>query len=326
MPKFTDTISIQVYAGHGGAGAVSFRREKYIPKGGPDGGDGGKGGNVYLESDRRYYNMSHLFKDRKYKAGKGGQGMGDNRHGGDGDDLTVKVPPGTQVIDKESGAVIADLVKEGDRCLVAQGGIGGKGNAFFKSSTHQAPRFSQKGMPGEEKEITLNLKLIADVGLVGLPNAGKSTLLSRATNAKPKIGDYPFTTLIPNLGVVDRDNGKTYTIADIPGIIEGAHKGHGLGLSFLRHIERVSVILFLIDATEQDPLYNLQLLESELSTYNRDMLSRPSYIVLTKSDLLDNEEIAQKKSLFNTDHVVALSSLQGQGVENLLEILDSLME
>ena len=181
-------------------------------------------------------------------------------------------------------------------------------------------------MPGEEKEITLNLKLIADVGLVGLPNAGKSTLLSRATNAKPKIGDYPFTTLIPNLGVVDRDNGKTYTIADIPGIIEGAHKGHGLGLSFLRHIERVSVILFLIDATEQDPLYNLQLLESELSTYNRDMLSRPSYIVLTKSDLLDNEEIAQKKSLFNTDHVVALSSLQGQGVENLLEILDSLME
>ncbi|HRZ27819.1 MAG TPA: 50S ribosome-binding GTPase, partial [Spirochaetota bacterium] len=183
MSKFTDTITISVQAGHGGPGAVAFRREKYIPKGGPDGGDGGKGGDVFLEADRRYYNLSHLFKDRVYKAENGKQGMGDNRHGKDGGDLIIKVPPGTQILDDNEN-VIADLVEEGMRCLVATGGVGGRGNTFFKTSTHQTPRFAQPGMPGDEKFLVLNLKLIADIGLVGLPNAGKSTLLSRLTNAR----------------------------------------------------------------------------------------------------------------------------------------------
>jgi len=326
LSKFTDTITIHVEAGHGGAGAVAFRREKYVPKGGPDGGDGGKGGNVFIEADRRYYNLSHLFKDRLYKAERGEQGMGDNRHGRDGADLTIKVPPGTQVIDAGEEIVIADLVDEGVPCLVAAGGIGGKGNAFFKSSTHQTPRFSQPGMPGEEKSLTLNLKLIADIGLVGLPNAGKSTLLSKLTRAKPKIADYPFTTLIPNIGVVERDSGMIYKIADIPGIIEGAHMGHGLGLSFLQHIERVKIILYLIDVTEDDPVYNLELLKSELETYNRELPLKPSYFVLTKIDLADDDEREKKMGLLGGNNIIGISAVRGDNLDRLAEILDGFME
>ena len=232
MPKFTDSITINIKAGDGGQGAVSFHREKYVPKGGPDGGDGGKGGNVYVVADRRYYNLSHFFKNKPYHAKRGGQGMSKNRHGADGEDLIIQVPPGTQVIDAETGDLLADLIQEDVKVMIAVGGIGGKGNAFFKSSTHQAPMMAQDGLPGLELNITLNLKLIADIGLVGLPNAGKSSLLSVLTNAKPKIADYPFTTLIPNLGMLSTEK-AIYSIADIPGIIEGAHKGHGLGLSFL---------------------------------------------------------------------------------------------
>ncbi len=326
MSKFTDTIKISLCAGHGGAGSVSFRREKYIPKGGPDGGDGGAGGNVFFEADRRYYNLSHLYKDLVYRAGKGGYGMGDNRHGADGTDLTIKVPPGTQIIDASSGEVLADLIDEGAPVMVARGGIGGKGNAFFKSSTHQSPRFAQEGMPGEEKTLILNLKLIADVGLVGLPNAGKSTLLARLTRAKPKIADYPFTTLIPNLGVVERDSGLVYKIADIPGIIEGAHRGHGLGLSFLQHIERVKIILYLIDASDEDPAYNLRLLKSELATYNSELPDRPGCIVLTKRDLVSEEDVAEKRELIGHGPVIAISAVSGENIEKLLDIIDGLME
>ncbi len=325
MAKFTDTITIRIKAGNGGAGAVSFMREKYIPKGGPDGGDGGRGGDVYIEADRRYYNLSHFFKDRLYRADNGQQGMGSHRSGKRGEDLVIKVPPGTQVIDTENAELLADLVEEGSRFRVAEGGMGGKGNAFFKSSTHQTPRFSQPGVKCEESRITLNLKLIADIGLVGLPNAGKSTLLSKLTNAKPKIGDYPFTTLTPNLGIVEMKNGKVYRIADIPGIIEGAHRGQGLGLSFLRHIERVKIILFMIDSTESDPAYNLDLLKSELNFYNKELINKPYYIIITKSDLVEKEYLDEVKNELKDERIIPVSSVTGENLEELIDIINKLM-
>jgi GTP-binding protein len=325
MPKFTDTITIKVRAGKGGAGCVSFFREKFIPKGGPDGGDGGKGGDVYIEADNNYHNLSHFFRDRVYRAGGGHPGSGQNCHGADGADLVLKVPSGTSITD-EDGTVIADLTAGGERVLVCRGGIGGKGNAFFKSSTHQTPRFAQPGMPGEEKNIILNLKLIAQVGLVGLPNAGKSTLLSAITNARPKIADYPFTTLTPNLGVLSLKDGTACTIADIPGIIEGAHKGLGLGLSFLQHIERVKAILYLIEITETDPRYNLDLLRSELKSYNPALVAKPHYIVLTKSDLVSDGEIRERSEALGEDRVVVLSAKNGHNMGQLVEIIEMLME
>jgi GTP-binding protein len=327
MARFKDNIVIKVRAGKGGAGAVSFRREKYIPKGGPDGGDGGKGGDVIIQAQQGYYNLGHLFKDRIYKAQNGGFGMGQNRHGKDGQDLVIYVPAGTQVLDAETGELLADLVNEGDTVCVAKGGMGGKGNAFFKTATHQAPRFSQPGMPGEERSILLNLKLIADVGLVGLPNVGKSTLLAAITNAQPKIADYPFTTLIPNLGVIEKGE-KIIKIADIPGIIEGAHKGMGLGLSFLQHIERVRIILFCIEAIDADPLYTLSLLKAELSTYNEDLPQRTSMILLTKSDVVSESILNKRIALLEKEKytVLPISSLTGYNINILIEKLFLLME
>jgi GTPase len=325
LSKFRDSITIKIQAGNGGPGAVAFRREKYVPKGGPDGGDGGHGGNIYMEASNSYINLSHLLKDRVYRAEKGTQGGGSNKHGRDGNDLVLFVPPGTEVHDAETGEVLCDLLEENDKIKIAEGGIGGKGNAFFKSSTHQAPRFSQPGMPGEYKSLLLNLKLIADVGLVGLPNSGKSTLLSKITNARPKIADYPFTTLIPNIGTVQRSDETYYKIADIPGIIEGAHKGHGLGLSFLRHIERVKVILFLIEAIEEDPLYNLVLLQNELETYNKELVNKPYYIILTKADLISESDLKKKIRLLKKKNVLSISSLNGYNVQKLIDIIDSLL-
>ncbi len=326
MPKFTDTIIIRLKAGNGGRGGLSFHREKFIPWGGPDGGDGGNGGDVYVEADVGFHALSHFFKDRLYNAPNGDPGSGGNKTGKDGTDLTIRVPAGTQVIDVESGVVLADLVIHGSRYLAASGGIGGKGNAFFKSSTNQAPRFAQPGMPGEERRVRLNLKLIADFGLVGLPNAGKSTLLSKITNAKPKIADYPFTTLIPNLGVLRKDDGTVYTIADIPGIIEGAHRGHGLGLSFLRHIERVKAILFMIDITGDDPVYALKLLKSELNTYNELLTSKPYFILLNKADLADDAMIKERIELMHDSNVLAISAETGQNMEKIEDIFTMLME
>ncbi|MCU0847978.1 MAG: GTPase ObgE [Spirochaetes bacterium] len=327
MSKFTDTMTIRIHAGKGGSGSVSFRREKYIPKGGPDGGDGGRGGDVYIVSDRRYYNLSHLFKDRLYRAENGQTGMGENRHGRDGKHLTIFVPPGTQIIDEETDEIIYDLIEEDDRFMAAEGGRGGKGNAFFKTSTNQTPRFSQPGMPGEEKILRLNLKLIADIGLVGLPNSGKSTILSRITNARPKIADYPFTTLIPNLGVIDRNDGRIYTIADIPGIIEGAHKGHGLGLSFLQHIERVKAIIYVIDVTGYDLGFNYKLLKDELKTYNKELIKKPHYIVLNKIDLIDgDDEIKRRKSELKKKNVLTISAINGTNMDKLLAAIDCMME
>lgn len=325
MSKFTDTITINVKGGNGGAGAVSFRREKYVSKGGPDGGDGGKGGDVYLEASRSHVNLSYLFKDRVYKAENGKPGMGQNKHGQDGLDLIIHVPPGTEVIDHNAGEIICDLLEENKKVLIANGGIGGKGNEFFKSSTNQTPRFSQPGIEGESRTLLLNLKLIADVGLVGLPNSGKSTLLSVITNAKPKIADYPFTTLTPNLGTVQRDDGSYYKIADIPGIIEGAHKGHGLGLSFLRHIERVKIILYMIESTENDPLYNIKLLRNELETYNPELIKKPCYIILSKSDLLSEDELNKKIDQLNSTNILPTSSLTGYNIKKLIDIIDELL-
>ena len=325
MAKFTDSITIRIQSGKGGAGAVSFRREKYVPKGGPDGGNGGHGGAVFLEANPSYINLSHLFKDRLYKAENGQPGQGQRKFGRDGEDLIVKLPSGTEVIDAETGEVLCDLLEENEKVEIATGGIGGKGNEFFKSSTNQAPRFSQPGMDGQTRTLLLNLKLIADVGLVGLPNAGKSTLLSKITNATPKIGDYPFTTLTPNLGTVQRTDGTFYKIADIPGIIEGAHKGLGLGLSFLRHIERVKVILYLIEITEADLQYNLKLLQNELATYNKELLNKPYYIILSKSDLLPESEITEKISQLDDKKTLAISSMEGYNIKKLIDIINRLL-
>ena len=326
MTKFTDTITITIKSGNGGPGAVTFHREKYVAKGGPDGGDGGKGGNVYIMADRRYYNLSHFFKDRVYKAKNGYPGMSANRQGKDGEDLTILVPPGTQVIDAETDEVLCDLLDEDKPVLLLEGGIGGKGNAFFKSSTHQTPRFAQPGMPGQELYVVLNLKLIAEIGLVGLPNAGKSTLLSSLTNANPKIGNYPFTTLIPNLGVIEREN-KIYTMADIPGIIEGAHKGLGLGLSFLQHIERVKVILYIIDIQDEDINYTLKLLQEELITYKEELADKPSLIVLTKIDIIDDSALVEEIiTSLEYESIISVSAQENIHLDTLLSKLDKLME
>lgn len=325
MAKFTDVISIRIKAGNGGPGCIAFRKEKYIPFGGPDGGDGGKGGDVYVVADRRFYNLSHFFKDRVYKAGNGGQGSGSNMHGEDGEDLIINVPPGTVITNSETGETIVDLLEENIPFKIATGGIGGRGNAFFKSATHQTPRFAQPGIPGDELIANLNLKLIADIGLVGLPNAGKSTLLGAITNANPKIGDYPFTTLIPNLGVVEYDDRTVYKIADIPGIIEGAHLGHGLGLSFLQHIERVKCILYIIDSSEEDLLYTLELLKSELNTYNPELLKKDSKIILSKIDLITDEQIAEKTKALGGD-VIPISVLLDDKLKLLYSEIRKLME
>ncbi len=325
MAKFTDIISIHIKAGNGGPGSVAFRKEKYIPYGGPDGGDGGKGGDVYIVADRRFYNLSHFFSDRVYKAGNGEHGSGANMHGKDGEDLIINVPPGTVVYNAETNEVIVDLLEEDVPFKIATGGIGGKGNAFFKSSTHQTPRFAQTGKSGDDLIANLNLKLIADIGLVGLPNAGKSTLLGAITNANPKIGDYPFTTLIPNLGVVEYSDGTVYKIADIPGIIEGAHLGHGLGLSFLQHIERVKCILYIIDSSEQDLLYSLELLKSELNTYNPELLNKQSKIILSKIDLITDDELASKIKELGGD-VIPISILLDDKLKLLYTEIRKLME
>ncbi|MGL4368332.1 MAG: GTPase ObgE [Spirochaetota bacterium] len=325
MSKFTDSIEVRIRAGNGGAGSVSFRREKYVPKGGPDGGDGGKGGDVYIMADRRFYNLSHLFKDRLYHAKPGDAGLGRRKHGSDGEDLTIMVPPGTQVHDAETGELICDLVDELTPVCIAKGGVGGLGNTFYKSSTLQTPKFAQHGMPGEERTVILDLKLIADVGIIGLPNAGKSTLLSKLTNAQPKIADYPFTTLIPNLGVVTRPDGREYKIADIPGIIEGAHLGQGLGLSFLAHIERVKVIVYLIDASSEDPKYVYTLLRDELVSYNKMLADKEHCIILSKTDLADPQTVKKAAKLFGKKKVIPVSSETGENLDLLLDQIDILL-
>lgn len=326
--NFVDEARITVKAGDGGDGAVSFRREKYVPKGGPDGGDGGRGGDVIFTVDPGLNTLHHFRHKKRFKAESGRAGRGKNMHGRSGRDLIVKVPPGTLVKDAESGLVLADLTRPGQQWVAAKGGAGGKGNARFATATNQAPKYATPGKKGQERQLLLELKLLADVGLVGLPNAGKSTLLSRISAARPKIADYPFTTLTPNLGVVDLGGERTFVAADIPGLIEGAHKGVGMGMEFLRHIERTKVLLLMLDASTgaDEALKALECLERELSQYEyADLSDRPRIVALNKLDITPEEEmnrLAQEVERRGYP-VYPISAFTGRGVQPLLEALYS---
>src|SRR3954452_808389 len=284
---FIDEAIIRIKAGDGGNGCLAFRREKFVPRGGPSGGDGGKGGDVIMESSERHNTLVHFRFNPEYKAQRGRHGEGSNKTGREGEDVLLKVPVGTIVYDAESGEVVHDFSSPDDRLVIARGGRGGRGNAQFKTSVHQAPREHEDGRPGEERTLRLELKLLADVGLVGYPNAGKSTLISRISAARPKIADYPFTTLEPNLGVVQLPDLRSYVVADIPGIIEGAHEGKGLGIQFLRHIERTSLLVHLVDMSDtgRNPEHDFETLLVELEKFSEELAKKPMIVVASKMDV-----------------------------------------
>ena len=306
---FIDKVRIWVEGGHGGDGCISFRREKYVPRGGPDGGNGGDGGDVILEVDPNLNTLIDYVFKRHFKAGRGAHGKGKNQTGRKGEDIILKVPPGTLVY--EDGKLLGELLTPGDRLVVARGGKGGRGNAAFRSSTNQAPRVAEKGQPGEKKSLILELKLLADIGLVGYPNAGKSTLLRRLTDARPKVAAYPFTTLTPILGTLIGAN-RHIVIADIPGIIDGAHMGKGLGIEFLRHIERTSLLLYVLDIT-QDPVNQFTALQDELRAYNPLLLQKPYIIAINKIDLVPDYDTLKEQ--FPKAHFI--SALKGTGIDEL---------
>lgn len=322
---FRDVIEIKVQAGKGGDGGLSFMRLKYIPRGGPDGGHGGDGGSIILEAIEDSTSLQRLLPLYLYRAGTGMQGEGRNRAGKQGDDLVLQVPAGTLAVDMDTGETVADLVTAGDRALVALGGKGGRGNASFATSTRRVPRFAEFGTPGEQRRLRLELRTIADVGLVGLPNAGKSSLLAALSNARPAIAAYPFTTLSPNLGVVERDL-ERLTMADIPGIIEDAHEGKGLGLEFLRHISRTRLLTFVVDIAEE-PAETMELLRNELQHYDPELLERPALIVLNKTDLAAPEEVAEAETALTPFGlpVLAASALEGDGLDVLRAALFELL-
>ncbi len=321
--KFIDEAIVTVQSGDGGRGCVSFRREKYVPRGGPDGGDGGRGGEVILAA-RAGRRTLYPFRFRRFfKAPNGAPGEGSQRSGKSGTDLIVEVPPGTLVFDVASGELIKDMLADGDTLCVARGGRGGKGNTHFKTSTHQTPRFAQPGEAGETRELRLELKLLADVGIIGLPNAGKSTLLARVSAATPKIADYPFTTLTPNLGVIAPPfGGEPFVMADIPGLIEGAHKGVGLGTRFLRHVERTRILVHLIDVQSvdpDDPLRDWRTVNDELRLYGRQLVEKPQVVALNKVDLSDAEQkVAAFRKAFTEAPVIGISAATGAGIRELL--------
>lgn len=321
---FIDYAEIEVKAGDGGNGAVAFRREKYVPKGGPSGGNGGNGGNVYLLADENLSTLLDFKYKRKYIAGKGQPGGSSLKDGKNGDDVIIKVPVGTIVKDAESKKLLFDFTQNGQKILIAKGGKGGKGNSNFATPTRRTPRFAEPGKPGEEKRIILELKLIADVGLVGFPNAGKSTLISTISAAKPKIADYPFTTLEPVLGIVQYKDFRSFTVADIPGIIEGAHQGKGLGIKFLRHIERTKMLLFLIDITSDDYQRDFDILYNELKKYSRKLVEKKILVALSKADLLSELELKKmKKVKFKKvdEPALIISAVSGYGIEKLIDTL-----
>ncbi len=319
--KFIDEATIIVQSGNGGRGCVSFRRERYIPRGGPDGGDGGKGGDVILKTSPRKRTLFHLQNKKQHKAANGGHGQGSQKTGRGGAGLIIEVPPGTLVTDKESGAVVCDLVNADDQFVVARGGRGGQGNMRFKSSTHRAPRFAQPGEPGQTLTLKLELKLLADIGIVGLPNAGKSTLISTLSSARPKIADYPFTTLIPNLGVVQLRDAEPFVVADIPGLIEGAHQGAGLGAQFLRHVERTRILVHLIDASvldPEDPLAAYHVVNKELVGHSRALAEKPQIVVLNKLDIDGAGELADRFcQALDAITVLKISAATHQGLDQV---------
>lgn len=316
---FLDQASIQIAAGHGGEGALSFRRESYAPHGGPDGGDGGKGGDVILEVDRNLATLLDFRYRQRYGAENGSKGSGSNRTGRSGDDLVLRVPPGTVVKDADGGEIVAELLEEGDRVVAARGGRGGRGNAYFATATNQAPRKTQPGEAGEERRIDLELKLIADVGLVGEPNAGKSTFLSAVSAATPKVADYPFTTLTPNLGVVRLTGERSFVVADIPGIIEGAHEGKGLGHQFLRHIERTRTLALLVPGDAVEPQEVYERLRSELRSYSAELAEKDFCVVFTKADLLPPEWPTPTVEAPEAWGQFLISSVARRGLDALLE-------
>ncbi|MBN1301534.1 MAG: GTPase ObgE [Melioribacteraceae bacterium] len=321
---FIDESKIFVRSGDGGDGAVAFRREKYVPKGGPAGGNGGKGGNVVFIADRNINTLINFKYKRKFAAGNGQKGANFLKDGKDGKDVVIKVPVGTIIRDLSSNEILADLDEDGSEVILLKGGKGGKGNSNFATSTNQTPRFAENGKPGVEKEIILELKLIADVGLVGFPNAGKSTFISAVSAARPKIADYPFTTLEPNLGIVKYSDFSSFVIADIPGIIEGAHKGKGLGIRFLKHIERTRILLILIDVTDENYRETYKIILNELSKFSAEVASKKKVLAFTKMDMLDSDASKKtgKRSLKGfPESTFFISSVSGFNIKSLLDSL-----
>ena len=326
---FIDQATIRVKAGDGGNGCVAFRREKYVPKGGPSGGDGGSGGSVYVAGTKRLNTLYHLQFQPDWRAGRGQHGMGSNCSGLAGDDVVIELPIGSIVRDKDSNEVLADLTAEGERVLVAKGGRGGFGNQHFATSTRQAPRFAQPGDAGEERQLFIELKLIADVGIVGLPNAGKSTLISVISAAKPKIADYPFTTLAPNLGVVKADDDQTFVVADIPGLIEGAHEGHGLGHEFLRHVERTSLLLHLVDlSVSEHPEHDAEVVARELELHSKVLAEKPRLVCGSKLDaaIPGNSEKLRAYAKSHGYDYHEISAVTGDGVRELVRKLAAMVK
>jgi GTPase len=320
---FNDRARIHVQAGRGGDGALSFRREKYVPKGGPDGGDGGRGGDVVLVADPDPRDLSRFRRQRSFEGGRGGRGGGSGKHGADGDNVELPVPVGTQVVDSD-GNLVVDLAHAGARAVLARGGLGGRGNRRFATPTRQTPRFAEVGTPGEEADYELRLKLLADAALVGLPNAGKSSLLSRISNAKPKIADYPFTTLEPVLGTVDAPDGRQLVVADVPGLIEGASEGVGLGHEFLAHLERARLLVHVIDAAAGDPLEQFHTIDRELGEYGAGLQSRPQVVVLNKLDLVPEPPTFELED-GRIRRVFAVSCATGAGIEEFRRALFELV-
>ncbi len=322
--KFIDEAKITVKAGDGGRGCVSFRREKYVPKGGPDGGDAGKGGDILFTADARLSSLLDFKYRREYEAGRGEHGMGSLCSGKSGQDLYIKVPVGTVIKDEETGEVLEDMTEDGQVYLSCKGGRGGKGNAHFATSTHQTPRFAQPGETGESKALRLELKLLADVGIIGFPNAGKSTLISHISAARPKVADYPFTTLVPHLGVVKYGDFGGFIVADIPGLVEGAHEGRGLGIKFLKHIERTRLFIHLLDLspfTGRDPEEDFKTVNRELKAFNPELSKRPQVVALNKIDLTEaREKVPEMLNFFNAlgIKVFSISAAAGTGLTELV--------
>ncbi len=321
---FIDFTVIQCEAGKGGPGLVSFRREKFVPKGGPNGGDGGRGGNIILNVNPNLHTLHDVRYNRVYKAQNGQQGGSNNKTGRNGEDIIIGVPVGTIVRNQETGEIVADLVKPGENFILCRGGKGGKGNTHFRTAQHQTPRYAQPGLPGESGRYELELKVLADVGLVGFPNAGKSTLLSVISAAKPKIADYPFTTLVPNLGIVKYGDYQSFVIADIPGLIEGASEGKGLGHQFLRHVERNHILLFLIDGNEPEPETTYRLLLHELEKYDPVLLDKPRLLLQTKSDTLNEDSRENWQNLSFDYH--SISSVTGQGIPEMIQRIGKILD
>jgi GTP-binding protein len=322
--RFVDEARIYVKGGDGGDGCVSFRREKYVPRGGPNGGDGGDGGDVTIVTDPNLSTLTDLVSRSEFRAGNGAPGRSKNQHGANGDDLIIRVPVGTVITDEDTGVVLADLAEAGRSITVAPGGGGGRGNAYFATAVNQAPRQFEEGTPGRERRLRMELKLVADVGLIGRPNAGKSTLISRISAAHPKIADYPFTTLQPVVGIVEADADHRFTVADLPGLIEGAHEGRGLGDEFLRHVERTRLLVHLVDALPvdgTDPLENYRTVRNELALYSADLAAKPEIVVATKVDLLGAEEGARHLREGLDRQIIEISAMTGQGLRRLVGLM-----